>query len=241
MTTRPARPATSDPSPTIGQQEAPALSPWLKAVLSGLILFHVAAVFWAPLAFAGRGSPLADGVFAYLRPYAAAMYLDHGYSFFAPEVGPGSIVRYKVEFDDGREPVEGQFPHLASQQPRLLYHRHFMMADALHNSFVPATAPPEPTPPPTTATREEQELYRVQKRLYDRDLANWRHARRQYEALKNSLAEHLRTEHGGSRVTITRVAHQIPFPDQFRYIRKPLDTPESFVELPETPRAEESR
>jgi hypothetical protein len=241
MTTRSARPATSDPSLTIEQQEAPALAPWAKAALSGLILFHVAAVFWAPLAFAGRGSPLTDGVFRYLRPYAVAMYLDHGYSFFAPEVGPGSVVRYKVEFDDGREPVGGQFPHLASQQPRLLYHRHFMMADALHNSFVPAAAPPEPTPPPTTATRKEQELFRVQKRLYDRDLVNWRHARRQYEGLRNALAEHLRAEHGGSRVTLTRVAHQIPFPDQFRYIQKPLDTPESFVELLETPRAEESR
>src|SRR5688500_6992514 len=93
-----------------------ALAPALKLLFSGLVVFHQTAVFWAPFAFAcnvgGSSSPLADAVERALRPYIGAMFLDHGYFFFAPNPGPNHLVRYKVEFDDGHEPLVGTFPDM---------------------------------------------------------------------------------------------------------------------------------
>ncbi len=213
---------------------AGAWPPWLKVLASALIALHLTAVFWGPLAFASAGSPLTGSVFAVLRPYIDALYLNHGYSFFAPDVGPSRLVRYKVEFADGREPVVGMFPNLATQQPRLLYHRHFMLSEALSNRFVPPEAPPEPTPPSLTATAAEQTRYRLQKEAYQQDLAIWQHERRQYDAMWKSFEQHLLAEHGGSKVTLTRVVHRLPLPVEVQREGRRLDAPDSYIDLPET-------
>jgi hypothetical protein len=207
---------------------------WLKVLASALIALHLTAVFWAPLAFASAGSPFTGSVFGVLRPYIDALYLNHGYSFFAPDVGPSRLVRYKVEFADGREPVVGTFPDLATQQPRLLYHRHFMLSEALSNRFVPPAPPPEPTPPPLTATAAEQTRYRLQKEAYQQDLAIWQHERRQYEAMWRSFEQHLLAKHGGSKVTLTRVEHRLAQPIEVQYEGRRLDAPDSYRDLPET-------
>jgi len=226
----------------------------MKWVASALIAFHVAAVFWGPLAFASRGSPLTGSVAVVLRPYMDALYLNRGYSFFAPDVGPSRLVRYKIEFADGREPVVGVFPNLATEWPRLLYHRHFMLSEELSNRFVPPEPPreppppPEPTPPPLTATEAERARYTMQKqdyaaqragyitqkREYPQALANWQHARRQYEAMWKSFEQHLLAAHGGSKVTLTRVVHELPPPDAVEFEGRRLNAPDSYLDLPET-------
>src|SRR5438132_13994609 len=97
-------PKTPDPFP-----KRPAL--WVKAAISLLLALHLSAVFIAPFAAAcnvrGSSSPLADVAYRALRPYIAALFLDHGYFFFAPNPGPNHLVEYKVEFADGRPPIEG--------------------------------------------------------------------------------------------------------------------------------------
>jgi hypothetical protein len=124
------------------------LAPWAKAIISLLLAVHLTAVFIAPFAFAcnagGSTSPLADAVYRKLHPYITAMFLDHGYFFFAPNPGPSHLVDFKVEFAGGKPPVEGRFPNLATERPRLLYHRHFMLSEALHASYAPPEGPPEP-------------------------------------------------------------------------------------------------
>jgi len=219
--------------------EAAQLSAAVKLLLSFLIAFHLTAVFWAPFAFAcnvgGSSSPLADPVLRWLRPYITAMYLDHGYFFFAPNPGPSHLVRYKVEFDDGREPLVGTFPDLATQQPRLLYHRHFMLSESLYNRYAPPMPPPELTPPPLTASAAEKARFRRLREAYPRDLAAWQHQRRQYEALWKSFEEHLRHEHGGSKVTLTRVEHDLLVPDDVRLDRRDVREAELYLDLPETP------
>jgi hypothetical protein len=237
MTTRKAAPAPAD-RPRTPQQQAVGLSPWLKAVLSALLVFHVTAVFWGPFAFACGGSPFADQVRLWLRPYIEAAYLDHGYFFFAPNPGPSHLVRYRVEFADGRQPLVGTFPDLKTQQPRLVYHRHFMLAEALHNRYVPPEPPPEPTPPPLTATSEERARHRIQSSDYKQTLANWRHQRRQYEAMWRSFEEHLKHEYGGAKVTLTRVEHRPAMPAEVQYERRRLDAADSYRDLPESNSAE---
>lgn len=208
--------------------------PWLKLLASALIAFHLTAVFWGPLAFACAGSPLTGSVFAVLRPYLDALYLNHGYSFFAPDVGPSRLVRYKIEFADGREPLVGVFPNLATQQPRLLYHRHFMLSEAISNRFAPPDPPPEPTPPPLTATSTERDFYRALSQDYARSLAAWQQQRRQYEAMRRSIEQHLLAESGGSKVTLTRVQHRQAQPLEVQHLRRRLNDPASYVDLPET-------
>ncbi|MCI0357770.1 MAG: hypothetical protein L0211_04690 [Planctomycetaceae bacterium] len=221
--------AQADSPPPAG-----AWSPWLKWVASALIAFHLTAVFWGPLAFACAGSPLTDSVFSVLRPYIQGMYLNHGYSFFAPNVGSSQLLRYKIEFTDGREPVVGMIPNLSTERPRLLYHRHFMLTEALSNRFVPPQPPPEPTPPPLTATAGERNLYRFEQLAYQRALTGWKHERRQYEAMRQSFEQHLLAVHGGSKVTLTRVEHRPATPPEVQHALRRLDAPDSYLDLPET-------
>src|SRR5688500_1322829 len=87
--------------------------PLFKLLVSAWLIWHVTAVFVAPFAFASNAGPLtsplaspfADALYEVFRPYLGALYLDHGYFFFAPNPGPSHLVDYKVEFDDGRQPV----------------------------------------------------------------------------------------------------------------------------------------
>jgi hypothetical protein len=227
------------------EQDAPTLKPGIKLVISGLIIFHLTAVFWAPFAFAcnvgGSSSPLADPVGRWLHPYMVAMYLDHGYFFFAPNPGPSHLVRYKVEFAGGRPPVEGMFPDRHDQRPRLMYHRHFMLAEALYNRYVPPQAPPEPTPPALTASTTDKARFQTERAAYARMLAAWQHQRRQYESLKTAFEQHLLAVHGGSKVTITRIEHQIPAPEDVLTRGRKLTESASYIELPEVPALEASR
>jgi hypothetical protein len=229
--------AESESQPPI-DTPGPALNVWPKGLLSVLIALHVAAVFLGPLAFAcnaGRpGSPFVKAVYGVFQPYIGLMYLDHGYFFFAPDPGPSHLVDFKVEFDDGRPPVAGRFPDLKTEQPRLLYHRHFMLAEALNIRFVPPEPPPEPSPPPLTATPAEKSLFQAAREQYRQQHAEWTHARRQYEAMRKSFEEHLKSKYGGSRVTLTRVEHRLLLPEEVQLAGTRLNDPATYVNLPET-------
>jgi hypothetical protein len=213
-------------------------SVWVKGLLSVLIAWHVGAVIVAPLRFAcnsGRPpSPFMTALYAPFRPYVELLYLNHGYFFFAPNPGPSHLVEYKVEFDDGRPPVTGRFPDLASERPRLLYHRHFMLAEALNNRFVPPEPPPEPTPPPLTASGAEKSQFQAVRALFREQLVMRDHARRQYEAMRKSFEEHLKFAYSGSHVELTRVEHRLLTPEDVEFGGRKLNDPETYVNLPES-------
>jgi hypothetical protein len=61
--------------------------------------------------------------------YLDLLYLNHGYHFFAPDPGPGHLVRYEVFDDRGGVIEQGEFPSVKENWPRLFYHRYFMLAD----------------------------------------------------------------------------------------------------------------
>jgi hypothetical protein len=129
--------------------------PW-QFLWFGLISFHLVAVFAEPFQFFSR-SPVQSGADAELlrratRPYAQFMFLDHGYFFFAPNPGPGHVLR--VMADDAPLPIpedrfrvnphEGVlFPDRNRDKPRLVYHRYLMFADFVNARFAPAELDPE--------------------------------------------------------------------------------------------------
>lgn len=185
------------PPPSRGAQSGEAEASWnprTRFLVSLAVSFHVLAVFVGPFTFAtqsapGTGSPFAESLMGPLRWYVDLAFLNHGYFFFAPNPGPSCLVQYRVEFDDGRPSITGQFPDRNEQWPRLLYHRHFMLTEQWNAIFVPAEPPPE-------VAREPERL------------AGWRSQRESFELQKRSYEQHLAAKHGGGRVTLTRVEHR---------------------------------
>lgn len=109
------------------RHDARVVSPRGRVIISVLVLLHLVAIASAPLAME-PASDLGRYVFGVFRPYLDAAFLNHGYHFFAPEPGPGHIVRYELHFPD-RQSVQGQFPDAVRLTPRLKYHRHFMLSE----------------------------------------------------------------------------------------------------------------
>jgi hypothetical protein len=199
-------------------ETAPAgLSLRLRIALSILLVGHLMAVFFPPFTFAtssgpGIASPFAEPIMRGIRPYVELLYLDHGYFFFAPNPGPSHLLRAKLEFSDGRPSRELTFPDRQQQRPRLLYHRHFMLAEQLHGDFVPPQVLPE------IASDPEQ-------------LARWQRARENYQRRRESFENHLRVTHGASHAVITRLEHTLVGPGEFQERRPALNAAESYREL----------
>jgi hypothetical protein len=223
-------------------------SPRVRLLVSVWLLLHLAAVFLPPMHFAtqvgdGGSSPATDAVIGKLRWYIGPLYLDHGYFFFAPNPGPNHLVRYRVEFDDDRPAIEATFPDLKTHWPRLLYHRHFMLSEALHNSFTPPDPPPEPMFP-SDELEAPSKLRQQRMREYERELVAWRFRRQQYEAMRDSFERHLAAKYGGDRVILTRIEHRLAAPLEVELERRPLNHPDSYIELREEappPRTERPR
>jgi len=206
----------------------------VRALVSLLILVHIAAVILPPLSM--EGSPLASIGWRGLRPYIEAGYLNHGYHFFAPQPGPSHLIRYELEMPDGSR-KEGEFPNREQNWPRLLYHRHFMLTEylnVLHEGAVRETELereqqlaqqqqpqpaqlPEPVYPPGTEPAEPTSKLPA---ATDRELL---------EAYAQSYADHLLARYGAQRVTIHLVRHLIPFPEDVRAGR-PLNDPQLYRE-----------
>jgi hypothetical protein len=189
---------------------------WL---ISLLLLVHLTAVFIAPFSFAssgqpGQGSPLAGLVMETLRPYIDFAYLNHGYFFFAPNPGASHLVRYRAVFDDDRPPLELTFPDRQRHWPRLLYHRHFMLSEALNSNFVPPEIPPESISDPDQQAR-------------------WRRQREVYEAMWASYRRHLIAAHGATHVELTRIEHRPPTPWEWVADGKRLRDADLYSDMPE--------
>jgi hypothetical protein len=67
--------------------------------------------------------------------YLDALYLNHGYYFFAPDPGAGHLIYFDLYNAQGAKIKEGKFPDWDLQRPRLWYHRHFMLAEQIESAF----------------------------------------------------------------------------------------------------------
>lgn len=192
-------------------------SKW-RIVVSLLLIVHIVALFVPPFMLQASGSggtsPVGEFVMNTLQPYIDIAYLNHGYAFFAPNPGPSHLVRARMEFDDGREPVEETFPNLDDEWPRLLYHRHFMLSEQLTAQYQPPQLPPEISEEPELAER-------------------WQIARRMYELKWRSFKEHLESKYNAPHVTLTRVQHRMIDVFEVGEQHKRLDAPDTFFDLRE--------
>jgi hypothetical protein len=182
---------------------APATPPWSvrrRILVSALVTLHVSAIFVGAFS-APPTSALGEQARSVLRPYIEAADLNHGYRFFNIP-GPSHLVKYQLEFRDGRLPLTGTFPNLKQHQPRLRYHRHFMLSES-----VEALSPVPPISPP--GTRPGDEAYE-----------EWRRAREELnrggDALIASYAKHLLATHDAKKVTLWAIERGLPSMEQVR-------------------------
>ncbi|MEJ7592304.1 MAG: hypothetical protein WKF77_12205 [Planctomycetaceae bacterium] len=96
------------------------------AVLSLWLAFHVFAVFISPAAMP-PASPLLEDGYRLALPYNEALFLNHGYHYFAPDPGASTLIAWEIP-RDGDAPAVGRFPDVTIR-PRLMYHRYFMLAE----------------------------------------------------------------------------------------------------------------
>lgn len=180
------------------------LSRRAKLALSVLLALHVTAVFLGPFAMGPDRSALASLFYSVLGPYTRALSLDNGYRFFAPEPGPSHLIRYELTGADGRQ-IEGEFPHLATQQPRLLYHRHFMLTEFMN--LRDGQAPDEPL-----EESPEGELAPAEAAAARREREAWRRARSLRDRCLRSYAAHLLARYDAVEASLYLRRHNIPWP-----------------------------
>ena len=166
-----------------------------KLIVSAVLLFHLAALVGPPLSLQTQGplgsSPSVATLMRSVRWYCQFLYLDRGYAFFAPDPGPSHLIQAATTQPDGSR-VEQMYPDRQQQWPRLLYHRHFMLAEFLTEIHRP------PVPP--------RELIEIDRAAAD----EWVRARARYEHVRQSMIEHLKNRGGGRPVAIRRIEHLIP-------------------------------
>jgi len=128
--------------------------PFWRWLVSLLVVLHLTAVFSAPwdMLLIGDALPpgyeamqpqrplpppesvvwqkpvITRGLHAFFHDYLNLLYLNHGYEFFAPDPAGTHVIDYQVTQSDGNI-VEGRLPSHEGQWPRLLYHRHMMLAE----------------------------------------------------------------------------------------------------------------
>ena len=155
---------------------------WLASLL---IAGYLATVIVPPLAGPPPASELAGVLRQPLRPLIGALYLDHGYRFFAPDPGPGHEIRWTVTMPDGSA-KSGKIPDREADWPRLLYHRRFMVAEKIA-VLVPTTEAP--------------------REVRDRAKPDWL-------PLVKGVAGNVLRATGGTRVKLEMVEHYLPDPTE---------------------------
>lgn len=206
--------AVSDAEPIVGW------SGRAKALASLAVLVQILAVTGEPMRFFSYGvsrgsSPAADPVRVALAPYIEFAYLNHGYFFFAPEPGPSHLMLCSLRHADGSV-SQIRYPDKTAQRPRLLYHRHFMLAEFLNQLH-------EPPVDPVLASQ-----------LPGREAATWSENRQRFEMVRNSMQSHLAARFGAESATIDRLRHILPGSDAVLKERMPLNDPRLYIVLPDS-------
>lgn len=207
----------------------------MRVVVSLLVVGHLAAVTVAPFAillnsrFAPRAvtpapPPLMERVDAPSRPpnrpqpvilrldeiilpYLDLLYLNHGYSFFAPEPTASYVMEYEIEKEDG-ETVLGRLPDLDRHWPRLLYHRYFMLASQNFELTGRAMAGEQTSVLGAHAPRGAT------------------------DTPAHAIAKHLHETEGGKRTVLRLLVHRLLWPEEVQQGKR-LDAPETYVPVGE--------
>lgn len=192
----------------------------VRLIVSLAILCYLTVVLLGPLsnpiASQHFSAPIANAI----SPIHRAMFLGHGYRFFAPEPGPGHLLIYRGVRGDGSS-FEGQFPDAENHWPRLLYHRWFMLSETIFNEQIR-----KPSAAAFELRSDEYDRQLAQLRLTNRhDFAEkltherslekklFHRTRQRVDALTRAVAKTLLDRNDGTSIELFIQERQIPFPE----------------------------
>jgi hypothetical protein len=200
---------------------------WQLAIFVAVV-WHLTGVFIEPFHFFSRSEVqfAADttAIRSIWRPYTQWLYLDHGYFFFAPNPGPGHLLRViasedpipaesTAELDPGWSVT--QWPDRNRQWPRLLYHRYFMLSEFYYSRYAPVTI--------------TEDLQR------DREFVDrWKSDRRLYTTIQDSVVLYAKQKTGKPFVKLERLERELPSPVQVHQERLRLSEPRFLRALSES-------
>ena len=194
-----------------------------RLVVSLILMAYLAIVLLGPLsnpvASAHFSGPLARQV----APVHQALFLGHGYRFFAPDPGASHRVIYRGLKNNGSE-FSGHFPDRESNWPRLLYHRWFMLSETLFNEQV---------------LRPSDELFQRRKQEYEVQIQKLRRegklelleqltrereletqffetTTKRVDLLVRAVAQELMERNDGKSIELFIQERQIPYPEEVR-------------------------
>jgi hypothetical protein len=104
----------------------------VRGLASVGILVYLAILLIGPLSNPIASTHLTRPIAERIAPIHRALFLGHGYRFFAPDPGPTHRLLYRGVRADGTE-FSGHFPDRENHWPRLLYHRWFMLSETMFN------------------------------------------------------------------------------------------------------------
>ncbi len=189
-----------------------------KLWASALVLLHLLAVVIGPFSFFTRSSrgpsPAVASLRALMSPYVEFAYLNHGYFFFAPNPGPSHLLECRLTSASG-EQSRLRLPDRHVQWPRLLYHRHFMLAEFLQSQHVP------PVPEFVGESPAARDV--------------WAAERARFVQVRESMIKHLKSRYGVESAEILRLQHRLPSSIEVFEERIPLADERLYVVLPDAP------
>lgn len=196
-------------------------SPTARAIATVLILFYLFVVVIGPLANPIASKHFSGPIAERLAPLHRILFLGHGYRFFGPDPGPTHRLVFRGVRSDGSK-FEGFFPDRQTQQPRLIYHRWFMLSETL---FVEHASQADPNFLKNRAVDYERQVARLTsenqtnqlKRLQmDRQQELQYHQRtsERINFLAKSVAQVLLEQHDASSIELFSQERSIPFPEE---------------------------
>jgi hypothetical protein len=183
----------------------------------------LAIVVLGPLSNPIASRHLTARLAAWVSPVHRALFLGHGYRFFAPNPGPSHLVQYKITRADGTQ-LESVFPDRDTIKPRLLYHRWFMLSETVYSEHAQTPSPREFERLNLSRLQQVKALNKGGRLVLSRSLEATR--KREEEAYQRTLkridvlvrniAQFSLEREGGEEIELTVVTRTLPFPAEVR-------------------------
>ena len=173
---------------------------WVQITLLLGFSVHFLGVLSEPLRFFSRSEVRTGPEFALLgdtmRPYSQWLYINHGYFFFAPNPGPGHLIRCSFSSEKKDVPTVKSsniltLPDRNEHWPRLLYHRYFMLSEFYTNRFAPQQV--------TEDLKKDAEF-----------MQRWSSDKELYDQIRNSMVASLKHSRNQETVELRRVERLLP-------------------------------
>ncbi len=190
-----------------------------RSVVSLALLAYLAVVVSGPMTNPIYTEELTGPLGRFMAPFHQALYLGHGYRFFAPDPGPSHLVTYRITRADGSE-LTGRFPHPRQLWPRLIYHRWFMLSETMFEEHV-STPDSESFAALQTELQQQMDRFRAAgqhrfvrqvEQMRDRQARSYERARTRIPQLVEAVARDLLRRQGGQRIELFIQERGLPAP-----------------------------